>query len=83
MQTQIAKTDSKQKEHTNLKDVKDHEHGKQRDNFICDKCGFNTSALPLLIKQKTHEHNPFMSCDQCEFKAFKRLDLQLHKSFKH
>ena len=28
-------------------------------------------------------NNPVMFCDQCDFKAFKRLDLQLHKSFKH
>ena len=44
--------------------------------FICDKCGFNTSALPLLIKHKTNEHNNLMSNSQCDFKAFKR-DVQL------
>ena len=44
---------------------------------------FNTCDLPLLIKHKTNEHNTVMSCDPCDFKAFERSDLQLHKSFKH
>ena len=81
LQTEIVKTNSKQKELT--KDVKDHENANQRDNFICDKCGFSTSTLPLLIKHKTNEHNPIMSCNQCDFKAFKKLDLQVHQAFKH
>ena len=83
LETHIAKTNTKEKQHTTLKDIKDDENAKQRDNFVCDKCGFNTSSLPLLIKHKTNEHNPVMSCNQCDFKAFKRSDLQIHQVFKH
>ena len=83
LETQIAKNNPKERQHTSLKDVKDDENAKQRDNFICDKCGFNTSSLPLLIKHKTNEHNPVMSCNQCDFKSFKKSDLQLREAFKH
>ena len=74
LETQIAKNNPKERQHTSLKDVKYDENAKQRDNFICDKCGFNTSSLPLPIKHKTNEHNPVMSCNQCDFKSFTRLE---------
>ena len=71
------------KEPINSKDLKLDENSKTKDNFNCDKCGFNTNSLAILVKHKTNEHNPVLSCDHCDFKSFKKTDLQIHLKFKH
>ena len=75
--------DLKQKVDSNNKISKDDNDDKLRENFVCDKCGYNESTLALLVKHKTSKHNPVLSCDQCDFKAFSKTDVQLHIRFKH
>ena len=73
----------RQKADTDKINPKHNEDTKLKENFYCDKCGFNASSLAILVKHKTNKHNPVLSCDQCDFKAFKKTDLQLHIRFKH
>ena len=56
---------------------------KQKTILTVVKCGFNTNSLAILVKHKTDEHNPVLSCDHCDFKSFKKTDLQIHLKFKH
>ena len=67
----------------NLKDLNHDESSKTKENLNCDKCGFNANSLAILVKHKTNEHNPILSCDHCDFKSFKKTDLHIHLKFKH
>ena len=78
MEAQIAKVNSSLNEKLEIKD-----NAKTTRNFVCDKCGVNTSSLTILVKLKTNEHNPVLSCDHGDFKSFKITDLQIHLRFKH
>ena len=41
------------------------------------------SSLKEPINSKDLKHNPVLSCDHCDFKSFKKTDLQIHLKFKH
>ena len=53
------------KEKIESKDLNEGEdNANPRQNFTCDKCGFNATSLAILVKHKTNEHNPVLSCDR-------------------
>ena len=83
LEAKLVKYNSSLKELINSKDLKLDENSKTKDNFNCDKCGFNTNSPAILVKHKTNEQNSVLSCDHCDFKSFKKTDLQIHLKFKH
>ena len=83
MEARLKNMNSPLKEQNNQKHLKIDENAKTIDCFTCDKCGFNTNSLATLVQHKTNEHNQVLSCDHCDFKSFKKTDLQIHLTFKH
>ena len=83
LEAKLVKYNSSLKEPINAKDVKLDENSKTNDSFDFDKCGFNTNILAILVKHKTNQHYPVLSCDHCDFKSIKKTELQIYLKFKH
>ena len=78
LEAKLGKYNSSLKEPINSKNLKLDVNSITKDNFNCDKCGFSTNSLTILLNHKSNNHYHVLSCDHSDSKLFKKTDLQIN-----